>query len=90
MDYKKNLNVDETGKVPIDDRTFGSSDVVILIDMDFTEKMFELYYFNFMDIMSIIGGLNASIGPVLGFIAPLFIMNYLYQLSQLALSRHLK
>ena len=78
LDFKRNTNVDAEYLVPIDDRKFQSSDVVILIDMDFTEKLYSIYYFNFVDIMGIIGGLNASIGPALGFIAPLFILNYLY------------
>ena len=78
LDYKKSSNVDEENKVPIDDRKFKDSDVTIMIKMDFTEKIYEIYYFTITDVMGLIGGLNASIGPVFGFIAPLFVINYLY------------
>ena len=49
-----------------------------MIDIDFTEKSYEVHYFGYMDILGIIGGLNASIGPLLGQFTPLFIMNYLF------------
>ena len=46
--------------------------------MDFTEKIYSIFYFTFTDVMGLIGGLNASIGPMFGFIAPMFVLNYLY------------
>ena len=42
-----------------------SSSVMIMLDTDFVEKTYDVYYFDIMDIMGIIGGLNASIGPLL-------------------------
>ena len=89
LNYKKSTDIDAKNKIPLDDRKFENSDVTVMIDMDFTEKIYEIYYFTITDVMGLIGGLNASIGPVFGFIAPLFVLNYLYQLSQLALCRHL-
>ena len=81
LNFKRSTGVDARNKIPIDDRKFESMDVFILIDMDFTEKIYEIYFFTFTDVMGLIGGLNASIGPALGFIAPLFVLNYLFQLS---------
>ena len=41
-----------------------------------------------MDILSIIGGLNASIAPIFGMLTPIFIINYLYQLSKILISKY--
>ena len=62
--------------------------MVIMLDTDFTEKNYEVHYFGYMDILGIIGGLNASIGPLLAQFAPMFIMNYLYQLAQLIIGKY--
>ena len=79
--YVKNTNVDENYKVPLKDTPFKSSDIIIMMDTDFTEKNYEIYYFGYMDILGIIGGLNASISPIIGLLAPLFIINYLITLA---------
>ena len=59
-----------------------------MIDTDFTEKNYEIHYFGYMDILGILGGLNASIGPILGIFSPLFIMNYLYLLALLIVGKY--
>ena len=79
--YIKNTNVDENYKVPLKDTPLNDSDIIIMIDTDFTEKNYQIYYFGPMDILGIIGGLNASIGPLIGLLAPLFIINYLFTLA---------
>ena len=80
--YRKNLNIDKDYKVPIKKRTSNSTDITIMIDHDFVERYYEIKYFGWMDILSIIGGYNASIGPMLGIFVPLFILNYLVQLAK--------
>ena len=67
--------------VPMRDSKPDSTTVVIMVNTDFTERTYDVFFFGFMDIMGIIGGLNASIGPLLASFGPLFIMNYLYQLA---------
>ena len=59
-----------------------------MIDHDFVQKYYEIYFFGYMDILSIIGGLNASIAPILGMLSPIFIINYLYQLSKIILGKY--
>ena len=59
-----------------------------MLDHDFTEKYYEIKFFQIMDILAIIGGLNASIGPILGLLIPLLTMNYLYQLAKLIIGKH--
>ena len=59
-----------------------------MIDHDFVEKYYEIFYFGPMDILSIIGGLNASIAPALGLLTPIFIISFLYQLSIVIKEKH--
>ena len=89
--FKKSLNTDVNGRVPIHEGgedDYSSSDVVIMIDYEFTERKYIISYFGYMDILSKIGGLAASISPVLGMIAPAFILFYLHSLSQIIIQKH--
>ena len=65
LDWKKNLNIDENYRVPLKEKPFSSSTIVVMVNTDFTEKNYDIFYFGYMDIMGMIGGLNASIGPLL-------------------------
>ena len=67
------MNIDENYLVPLKDTPFETNEFLVMIDTDFTEKDYEIHYFGYMDILGIIGGLKASIGPLLGFFSPLFI-----------------
>lgn len=78
LSWRRNLNIDAEYKVPVKNSPFKDSTMTIMMDTDFTEKNYEIHYFGYMDILGIIGGLNASIGPLLAQFGPLFIMNYLY------------
>lgn len=76
--FGRNINVNSDRKVPLKLTPFETSEIVIMFDHDFTEKYYEIKYFGYMDILSIIGGLNASLGPIFGLFTPLFILNFLY------------
>ena len=89
--FKKSLNTDVNGRVPIHEGgedDYSSSDVIIMIDYEFTERKYIISYFGYMDILSKIGGIAASISPVLGMIAPAFILFYLHSLSQVIIRKH--
>lgn len=89
--FKKSLNVDVNGRVPIHEGgedDYESSDVIIMIDYEFTERMYKISYFGYMDILSKIGGINASVTPLLGMIAPAFIIFYLHSLSIIIIDKH--
>lgn len=91
--FKKSLNIDVNGRVPIHEGgedDYESSDVIIMIDYEFTEKKYIISYFGYMDILSKIGGISASISPVLGIIAPAFILFYLHSLSLIIIENHKK
>jgi len=85
------LNQDVNGRVPIHEGgedDYESSDVIVMIDYEFTERNYIINYFGYMDILSKIGGISASISPVLGFCAPAFILFYLHSLSQIIIQKH--
>ena len=87
--FKKNLNINVQGKVPVHEGTyFNGSDVIIMIDHDFTERRYIIKYFGYADILSKIGGLSASIRPVLAAIAPLYIVLYLRTLAEIILDKN--
>ena len=51
------------------------------IDFDFTERIYDLHYFGWMDILSKIGGLRASILPLFGYLLPLLTLHFLWTLA---------
>ena len=79
---KKNLNINVNGRVPVHDGDyFKRSDVTIMLDHDFTEVEYLIKYFGFADIMSKIGGIVASLNPLMALLAPMLIIFYLSTLS---------
>ena len=51
------------------------------IDFDFTERIYDVHYFGIMDLLSKLGGLRASILPILGYVAPLLTLHFLWSLA---------
>ena len=87
--FKRNLNVNVNGLTPTHDgEYFKTSDVTIMMDHDFTERVFIIRYFGYADILSKIGGLTASLRPMLAVLAPGFIVLYLFTLSDIILIRN--
>ena len=60
---------------------FNSTDIVCNIDFDFTERVYFLKYFGFVDILAKLGGLYASILPIVGYFIPLFMLHFLYSIA---------
>lgn len=56
-----------------------------MLDYDFTEREFVIHFFGYADILSKIGGLTASFRPMLAFAAPVFIILFLFTLSEVIL-----
>ena len=53
------------------------------IDFDFTQREYKYKYFDLDDIVAKIGGLRASIMPILNFFMPLVILYFLIELSKI-------
>ena len=86
---KKSLNINVNGRVPVHDGTYYTkSDVNIMLDHDFTEVQYTIKYFGFADILSKIGGIIASLNPVMHLITPMLIIFYLSKLSQVILDKN--
>jgi hypothetical protein len=86
---KSNLNINVKGRVPVHELNyFKSSDVVIMLAHEFTEVEYTIKYFGYADIIGKIGGIAASLAPILGIFAPMFILFYLSTLGDIILERN--
>ena len=53
------------------------------IDFDFTERIYDVHYYSFLDILSQLGGLRASILPILQYFMPLLTLHFLWKLANI-------
>lgn len=60
---------------------YNRSSIQSNIDFDFTERIYDVQFYNWGDILSKIGGLRASILPILGYIMPLLTLHFLWSLA---------
>ena len=74
------MNVDKKDRIVIKDG-FTDPEMTIFLQFDFTERIFTLYYFTVFDVLSSIGGLKASIGPMISVATPISILFFLIRLS---------
>ena len=51
------------------------------LDFDFTERVYDVSFYSFLDILSKLGGLRASILPILKYCMPLLTLHFLWKLS---------
>ena len=66
----------------LDVRTeFNRSVIQANIDFDYTERQFFLHFYSIMDILSTLGGLRASILPILQNFVPLMVLHFLWSLA---------
>lgn len=80
--------MDDVGRVPIRkigvgeefNATSGTS-MLSNIDFDFTERIYDVRYFGIMDLLSKLGGLRASIMPMLGYFVPFLTLHFLWSLA---------
>lgn len=83
--WRKSVVQNDDGMTPI--RTLGAGEVfnntfiVSNLDFDFTERIYNIQYFGIMDVMSTLGGLRASIVPIIGYLVPLLTLHFLYSLA---------
>ena len=60
---------------------FNRSIIQSNIDFEFTKRIYNIYYFNWLDILSTIGGLRTSIITILGYMMPLVTLHFLIKLA---------
>jgi len=62
---------------------YNSSTISIPLDFEFTERIYIYYFFGVGDIIAKIGGINGFFSPILGKLAPFFVMFFLYSLAKI-------
>jgi hypothetical protein len=60
-----------------------STDIIMQFAFDFTEREYSIKYFDAMDIVATLGGINGFLKPVLGVFGPLFILYFLILLANI-------
>lgn len=80
--YYKNTNINTAFKVPLRLGNTTNSDIFINLMFDYTQQKYEIRYVGALDIISRIGGYMASFLPIMNISAPLFLLYFLYKLSQ--------
>ena len=51
------------------------------VNFEFTERIYDVEYFGIMDLLSKLGGLRASILPIIGYVAPFLALHFFYSLA---------
>ena len=74
--------MNDFGKTPIrlTERKVGSS-IISNLDFDFTERIYDIQYRGIVDMFAKLGGLRASIAPLMGYFVPLLALHFLYSLA---------
>ena len=89
VDYvKENMDLFKVQESNIDNRIplankYNSTTQTILFRFDFTERHFTFAYFNNLDILASIGGLNAFITPLVSKLVPFFVIAFLFRLAKI-------
>ena len=80
--WKKVADVDEDNLALMKPKSNDSS-VFAIIDFDYTERVYDLTYYGFVDVFAAFGGLLAVFKIWLGWITPLFVLHFLYELASI-------
>ena len=82
--WRKSVVVNDDQMTPIrklDENDEFYNKIIANIDFDFTERVYDIHYFDFSDIMAKLGGLSASILPFFNILIPLLTLHFLYTLA---------
>ena len=61
---------------------FNSTTITLNLNMNFVERQFIINFYTFGDILAKLGGLRASIMPIIGQLTPLFILFFLLSVAK--------
>ena len=82
ISFKKNLNINQDGRVPMRPGT-NSSTINVMIDYDFTERQITYDYYSTFDVFAKIGGIFAFVGPIVATMTPFVALYFLYALANI-------
>lgn len=78
--WRKTQNIDDDHFTGVRTK-FNRSLIQSNIDFDFTERVYDVHFYDFIDLLSKLGGLRASLLPILGYLMPLLSLHFLWRLS---------
>lgn len=83
--WSKSTDYDENGEANLKagGDSSSSNTLVMPVDFDFTQREYTLKFYTFDDILAKVGGLRASIMPILAFFAPLLVLYFLFELASI-------
>lgn len=58
-----------------------TTSIVSNIDFEFTQRIYNIHYYTFLDMLSNIGGLRASLEPIFGLFLPVFTAYFMYSFA---------
>ena len=79
--WRKSVVINDDFKTPLRPSNDEHTRVVSNIDFYFTERIYDIEYYGLMDLLSKIGGLRASIMPMIGYMGPFLALHFLYSLA---------
>ena len=68
-------------RILLPDQKVNNTAILSNIDFEFTERIYKIHFYGFLDLLSTIGGLRASLEPIFELALPLFIGHFLYSLA---------
>ena len=57
------------------------TDIISNVEFDFTQRIYDVQYYSLLDVLSKLGGLRASILPIIAYFVPLLTLHFLYTLA---------
>lgn len=80
--YSANTNVDKDAYVPLlDHHGSASASISVTVDFDFTHRYYKINYYTVVNILSALGGLKASLTPIISYLMPLLALSFFYQMA---------
>ena len=78
------VNIDINGKVEMKDKEdYDGDDIYYKLNIDFNQEIHVQHFFSYLDAISKLGGLVASIGPLLGILKPIFVLIYVIKMMNI-------
>ena len=76
------LNVNAKGLQEFNPRYTGDT-ISYQLNINFNREIHLQHFYSYIDAISKLGGLVASIGPLLGILTPLFVLNYVIRMMKI-------
>ena len=65
----------------LDHHGSAGANISVTVDFDFTHRFYKINYYTVVNILSALGGLKASLTPIVGYLMPLLDLSLFYQMA---------